>query len=433
MRPDSLPRDHVRVLHSRARRGGAAVARAGQGWREDRVPLGDLPRYVSGLAASRDVYLSQGRFRAGARGRIVHRCAANLATIGSLWADLDYYHVRGLEGWTAAAVAAEVLRECSDQGLLPPSYQVSTGRGLLAVWLHEELSPRALPRWRLAERALVERFHGYGADGAASDPARVFRLWGTVHGGTGAEVAPVDGASPLLVHRFDDLADALLPFTRAELAARRAARPRNRRNRPLFSGAVGRDLNAPANLWGRRYADLKALRLVRWWEGMLPPRHRDVWLFLASVALSWMVPPGRMRRELGALRRLASWSARQTETDMGAAIRRAEAAGRGETVEWNGERIDPRYRFRTETLRQWLAITPEEELAAGLRTLVSPERLQELQAAKGRASGRVRAARAERRRERALQLRAEGRTQGEIAGALGVHRTTVWRMLHEPV
>ena len=50
----------------------------------------------------------------------------------------------------------------------------------------------------------------------------------------------------------------------------------------------------------------------------------------------------------------------------------------------------------------------------------------------GKASGRVRRARAEYRAEKARALREKGHTQREIAEALGVHRTTVYRMLHEP-
>ena len=66
---------------------------------------------------------------------------------------------------------------------------------------------------------------------------------------------------------------------------------------------------------------------------------------------------------------------------------RAEAAARGEKIAWEGERIDPRYRFRTETIIERLGIMPEDEAGANLQTLVSPQRLAVLQASKGRRSG----------------------------------------------
>ena len=424
-----LPADHVRILHSRAWAGRVAVAEAARGWRETAVPLADLPRYVADLGGHRDAYLSQARFWP-------RRRVSRLVTVGSLWVDLDYYRIPSLAGRRPGDVAGDVLRETVDRGILPPSYQVSTGRGLLAVWLHEELPPAALPRWRLAQRALLSRFRGYGADAAAADATHVFRLWGSVSGRSGSAIAPVDGRDPPLVHRFDDLAADLLPYTRAEIAAMRI-RPRNRRGQELFPAGLGRDLTAPANLWGRRMEDLKALRELRWWEGMLPPGQRDHWLFIASLALSWMASPARVRREVLELGRIATggaWSPQQILTDMGMVIQRAEAAARGETVEWNGGRVDPRYRMRTETIRRWLAITPEEELAAGLRTLVSPDRLTELQVAKGRLSGQVRRRKAATAAQEVRQLREEGMTYREIAEVLGCSKSRIPNLLSiEPV
>ena len=153
-------------------------------------PLADLSRHVADLGGQRDVYLSQARF-------FPRRRIARLVTVGSVWVDLDYYRTESLRGRRPGDVAGDVLLECADQGFLLPSYQVATGRGLLVVWLHEELPPVALPRWRLVQRALLERFAGYGADVSAADAAHVFRLWGSVSGRSGTEIAPVAGeASP---------------------------------------------------------------------------------------------------------------------------------------------------------------------------------------------------------------------------------------------
>ena len=46
---------------------------------------------------------------------------------------------------------------------------------------------------------------------------------------------------------------------------------------------------------------------------------------------------------------------------MSAVIRRALMAARGETVEWQGQQWDPRYRFTNETIIELLQITPEEQ------------------------------------------------------------------------
>ena len=63
------------------------------------------------------------------------------------------------------------------------------------------------------------------------------------------------------------------------------------------------------------------------------------------------------------------------------------------------------------------------------------EGFRKRQAARGRlggkASGAVRLAKATQDAQKARELRAGGLTQREVAEALGVHRTTVYRMLHE--
>ena len=89
--------------------------------------------------------------------------------------------------------------------------------------------------------------------------------------------------------------------------------------------------------------------------------------------------------------------------------------------------------MRTQTIRRWLGITPEEEREAGLRTLVSPERRRELAAVAGKVSGQVRARKAAAAAQEVLRLREEGRSIREIAAELGVPRSTVHRHLSAPV
>ena len=58
---------------------------------------------------------------------------------------------------------------------------------------------------------------------------------------------------------------------------------------------------------------------------------------------------------------------------MGAVIERAERAADGEKIEYGGRLVDPRYRFKTETIIELLGITEAEMRACGFRHLVSPE------------------------------------------------------------
>jgi hypothetical protein len=67
------------------------------------------------------------------------------------------------------------------------------------------------------------------------------------------------------------------------------------------------------------------------------------------------------------------WRERETVSRMGAVIARAERAARGERIEHRGRLVDPRYRFRTDTIVELLGVTEAEMRACGFRHLVSPE------------------------------------------------------------
>ena len=389
----ALPADHVRVLHAEAQGGKVAAAMVAPRWRERAVPVRDLGRYVAALRCDCDVYLSQARFN-GWRG------VKNLASINAAWVDLDCY--RAPAGPLAPDVAlGAVFARCEERGLPVPSYVVASGRGLALVWLVEVLPRRVVPRWRLVQVELIALFRDLGADAAAHDPARMLRVVGSVNTKT-CPPAPVRCLWPIgepQVYAFEELCAAALPYTREEVRAfrrkangrkrnpSRSARPAEPRVVPLGPGV---DV-AAGLLWATRLDDLQKLRRALRWFGPLPPGERDIWLFLAACALAWMVPARRVRREVLALAGEAlggAWTARLVEEQMGSALRRAEAAARGETVLWKGVPVDPRYRFRTATILDWLSITEAEQRQ--LATLIGPAVQSERQAERGRRSGAVR-------------------------------------------
>ena len=428
-----LPVEHVSVLHGPARSGSVAVATKpnGRGWSERAIPVEDLRRYLEVVPVGQDVYLSQARF-AGLRRRIVH-----LAHLNAAWVDIDYYKRR--PAWSPSDALYALLGACDEGSVPAPSYVLGTGRGLAAVWLCEVLPARALPRWQALQAALVRALACLGADAAVRDCARVLRLAGTLN------TRPVP---PALVrclypelgapatYAFDELCAAVLPWSRPDSpAGGYGDRSRASRRAPVLR-LVGSPRSA-AQLWTDRLGDLQRLREWRWF-GPLPPRERDIWLFVASCALAWIAPPGVVRREVRALAAIAlggAWSPALVDELMGSALRRAEAAGRGERVTWEGVEIDPRYRFGTATILDWLSITPEEERS--MRTLFGPEerarRRSEHQAERGQRGGRIGG---ERRRERVkardteiARLRREGLSQRAIAEQLGIPRGGVVNVL----
>ncbi len=98
-------------------------------------------------------------------------------------------------------------------------------------------------------------------------------------------------------------------------------------------------------------------------------RHR--WLYLSGVAMSWLtVNPNAMRREVFELAREAGgWSEERAAGKLSSVIRRTFGAFAGEKVEYQGRRVDPRYRFSNQRIIEELEITGEEERE--MRTIIS--------------------------------------------------------------
>ena len=423
--------EHVRTLHSDARTGTVSVCQLDgqQGrWRERRVGVRALPRYVTELPGGVDTYLSQARF--SGRRKIVR-----LITVRSMWADLDTYKVDELAGLSDEVLLARVLAQCDEQGISLPSYVLSSGRGLCACWLHDTLPSSMLLRWQAAQAGLHERLAGLGPDPVTRDVTRVLRLVGSLHVRAQKRVRclyPQVGEPR--VYRFRDLARMLSPFpepsaahrARAELRQRRAPRPVTRLRLAASEGRR-RPLGA-WSLWGRRFEDFKVLRRIRWGDEPLPAGHRDIWLFLSAVALSWLIEdPAVLRDEVLELGRDAlggTWSDAQIEWDMGAALERAEMAARGDRIEWppgSGEMVDPRYHYSDRRIGEVLAITDAERAQLPSTGQLGAGSLQARQSARGRRGAQRRAEAVRKgnadRDARFARLRAAGWSYQRIAAA----------------
>lgn len=436
---------HMHALHvENGLRGRAALAvRAGpgrDGWHERQYDLDALPDVAARYAARRtaDVYASQHRFR-GWRRIIL------LVELGACWVDLDVY--RAGSRWVddePEFLLDAVLAQAELCLLPPPSYVVATGRGLAATWLPHRLPAAALPRWMAAQKNLATAFRGLCADRAALDGARVLRVVGTTH----SRAADPDTRVRLLWpadhwperHSFERLADALLPYSREQLADLRATRRARRVAGAPGPGAAG--VRHPGTLWKTRLDDLMALVKLREVEpgAGLPSGRRDIWLLIAASALAWLAPPPAVRREVLTLARVATggaWTDAETQARMSTVIARAEAAGRGETVRWGGGRVDPRYRWTSQRIVEVLDITPHEQ--AGLKDLVDGDekrrrkRLRDRRrAAEHRAPHRTVALDERRARDGEIRrLHAAGHVQAAIAATLGVSQATVSRVLED--
>jgi hypothetical protein len=105
----------------------------------------------------------------------------------------------------------------------------------------------------------------------------------------------------------------------------------------------------------------------------LPPGKRDSWMFVVGCSISFLMDPQSLEKKLLALGgEVANWSESETRSRMHSVIANARSAAAGETIQWNGQQRDTRYRLTNEKIIDWLEITPEEERQ--LETIVSGER-----------------------------------------------------------
>lgn len=413
----STPDAHAVALHPADAPGLVTLAlKDGKRWRQHYVRPSDLPTLARGLYRTPDVYLTQHRYTGP-------RAVARLLHLSALWADLDYYRVPELAGRHPWHVRDHALSLLKDAGIPAPGLAIATGRGLCLVWRHSPVPRQALPRWQACQRRIWGVLRHLGADPLALDAARVLRLVGTANAGAGGVL--VEAISPLSPSwPWEELAREVLELGRGELQDLRARR----------RGAELRKERQPATLltggtyWETVLTDLQRLRAHRWF-GPLPPGQRDAWMLLGGIAASWLTPAAALRRELYHLaHECASWDEAEARSRLAAVISRGYAAARGETVDYDGRPVDPRYRVRAETAVRWLGIDEGEMRAARLRVLVSADVARELErqrwherrAAAGRKDRQAYRAQGQERRQEVLALRSQGKTWAEVAHLLGI-------------
>jgi len=386
-----------------------------------------MPDVIRAVDPTRDTYLSQAEFVRPNR-RVV-----NLKQVGLAFLDLDIY--RSVYQHHAPEQACGLLIDyCRDNNIPIPSAVLCSGRGLYAKWfLSSPLPPQALPRWLAVQRHLADSLRGFGADKGALDASRILRLQGTVNTKNG-QICRVlwPLATEPCRYDFEALAADVLPIQRDVLRQKKksqlqAVRGGNKNGLRGFS---------PLRLWWDRLADVRKLAQIR---GGVKEGQRDLFLFVASCALSWCVTPGQLSREVEVLARefcpgmsrTESWSA------TGSVRRRAEAAAKGEKVNFGGNLVDSRYKMSNQWLIDALKITQDE--ITQLKTIIDQDeaakRDKERSLARRRKAGatsrEVYVKKAKNRRDLVAQLLDEGLTKAAIAAELGITKDAAKSLIRQ--
>jgi hypothetical protein len=421
--------DHMARLHPEGCRGRVVIAhKDGERWRQRSYEVSDLPEIIPAVAGLEDAYISQQRF-------YFKRTITQLLQLGALFVDVDFHTVPELAGMDARGVLEDVLIALERARIPAPTMAIASGRGLYVIWLHGAIPRAAIGRWNAAQRELWEILRPFGADRGALDAARVLRLAGTKNSKNGATVEQIAPAGE--VWNFDDLAEEILPYSREELydlriqrAARDARKPRESRQRPPQGFTQ-------TTLWEGRLGDLQKLRALRWFEGDLPPGQRDHWMFIAGVAMSWIAVPQVLRRELWELsKEAATWNDAESGRRLSAIMKRAHMAAKGERVEWNGIQIDPRYRFKNQTIIELLEIEDweQEEMSVIISSDEARKRHRERESLRRREAGTIprdkylSEALAREREPVIVRLRGEGMSLRQISRETGYPLKEVHRL-----
>lgn len=118
-----------------------------------------------------DVYYSQNTFYKPQR-RI-----DSIRQLRSLYVDLDVYNLGLKPEWVLGKLELEFFGKT----IPDPNVVIFSGRGLVLIWNIEPIPYMAMPLWRAVENYFVQSLMAVGADAKASDPARIFRLPGTIN------------------------------------------------------------------------------------------------------------------------------------------------------------------------------------------------------------------------------------------------------------
>lgn len=410
------PKDHYRRLHSEAH--GVVLVwerlAGGNRWVKLHPQSESIPAILTGQEGGEDRFISVNQFHSW-------RVVRQLKSLRTCYVDIDgCTHL----SWVLEAVA---------NALLPsPTMAVMSGRGLHLYWQIDAVPAQALPVWQRLQVEISERLarEGVPVDMRARDCTRVLRLVGSRHSATGEDVRGV----VLQEARWTlhELADEVLGHRQQQEQPRRMAEVRSLDAARVRAGRQPRTAGGSIYDWWRLvYEDV--LRIGDANLLGLPEGHRDAWLFLYAVSLSWFAGPEALAAEVEAVARnyTPGLSAAEVRKAVAPTLQRAEAAQRGERISWAGQERDPRYWFKRETLLKWLAPVIPSDLYPELRAIVPDELRQERRTQQNRArwadhnTGQGYRQGNEQKRATARLMRTQGASLRAIATAVGKGYETV--------
>ncbi|MHB8825892.1 MAG: hypothetical protein B7X82_14500 [Hydrogenophilales bacterium 17-64-65] len=407
----NIPGDHHDLLHHN--QVGTVIvweSQAAKAWHK--IEPGQAPAetrvFLEGLSGLNDTYFTVNEFKGWHLQRL-------LKSLRACFVDIDL-------GRAATRYDLdEAIERLHEKAMPAPNMVVFSGRGLHLYWILKHTPALVLPVWQAVEGALIKALADFHSDSKARDCTRLLRLVGTKNSKTGGGVRGLvlDG-QPWNFHQLTD-----------EVLGHRPERP-VRQVRSFEAAQVKRGIHPRATNFRRWHLVLSDLHQIGRHHGQIPEGFRNEFLFLGSVALSWFASPESIADEVIDLAKLYCRGLPEAEAEAAASqsIARAKKSIGGEKEMWQGESKDPRYFFKRETL--WERLEPlAAPVVRSLRAIipdgVAAEHKRECDKARwdDENTGKgYRVGNAEKVAQ-AQSWRADGMTQREIAGNLGVSQRTI--------
>jgi len=427
-RLDLGPEAHLDLLHAHIREDRrTGVYFLGYDSFEGFSPLGTFPKAIALEVAAQNAERSDGFYVAQQASRLhAAHTVANVSFLGSCYVDLDIYNTE-YAGQDVYSVMSSIQGAYPD--LPMPTIAGSSGRGLYLVWTFTQGKPKTfLPHWQQIEDSLVKALEPFGADPKARDAARVLRVSQSWNQKSGTRVDLHQVGDPVSYERLQRWSNA---YVKANRPARRVAG--GEPNKTIHSVVTLPTKNGYTLNWGRMedYRRLAELRGGRFTD------HRKRVIFLFYCAAAWYChDAATLAREVeGFIDDCIAEPWRYRGGSYGQVLERQAQAQTKQRREWNGKRVDPRYRHRTDTIISELDITSSEQHQ--MRVTIAKAETERRRVSKRRSQGvrpqaeyvsEVRT-KAQERAYRARQMHSEGARVSLIANTLGITPRSVYSYL----
>jgi len=387
-------KDHYDCIHPQGHDGEVIVwqSRLNKGaWRKV-LNADDMCRF---LRTENDVYMSIASFKGWRR-------IALLKELHTLYVDID----------NPRLTMQQALETCDDMRIPKPNIAVESGGGVHLYWLIEPEQKGRLGLWQLVQNSLIKKLSDIGSDPVAKDCTRVLRLSGTKNTKRNATCM----GYALHPHRYDLVELAFEVVDRDEKKA--TVTDISARRKTVHKNMTG-------SIYARWHLVYQDLLTIAEFHGSIPEGFRDQWCFLQAVALSWFTHPEGLEREIRYnMQQYTDLDDNKGMQAMVSVIDRAAKAARGELMDWQGRKVDYRYRFKRQTLFNSLGGLIPTGLENSLRAIVSDETAHVRKKARdaGRWSGEKLS-----RREKGTEMLRNGCSVEEVMKSTGAGRRTVFR------